>query len=574
MLTELFFFILFLFFPLFQDQTILPGVGNVIKIEGLFDSGMHPHCITSHINDAWLKMLIIKLKDYARYWYYCCAGPGPNKINKKNVYGRQNCGICNCVISLIRDGVLKRITYLCPKCQLFPDAYERNEKNKKQKLTPQELFFTPGQGQFRPGKENIIQGERIDNNNNNGNNNNINNGNNNTNNNDEYNNNNNNNDLGMKTVTVPNTQKWTCAYCTLDNPFNLQICEICDTIRPVTKESSSCKERSVEEAKIVCQNNSLINLPNCDNDSGNILKYIAFDNTNITTNININNSRSNYFLNEDCDTNNHLNILCNSNYNTNNNNNNNGNNSNGNHSKNNSENYHNMISENQNCCNDFNNEYNQNTENKFEPIFFEKNGDSGSGSSSSSSTVGGAGSSRRDSSSSGSGGDSSSNDSNNGNGSGHSLIIPLLCNCTKQSTLHRVRKNGSTNGRLFWSCSGRKCDFFSWADGTFPKCQHGLPTTVRRVLKPGVTNGFYFFCCTQLTKCNFFLWTSKHILPAPTPTPTPPLSLPLNPHPYPPPPSTPIITNGILSKSVKRKIEIADNKLTEIKKFKFVSIPL
>jgi formamidopyrimidine-DNA glycosylase len=50
-----------------MDQSILPGVGNVIKIEGLIDARIHPHSITRELNDERLKHLIKKLKDYARY---------------------------------------------------------------------------------------------------------------------------------------------------------------------------------------------------------------------------------------------------------------------------------------------------------------------------------------------------------------------------------------------------------------------------------------------------------------------------------------------------------------------------
>lgn len=93
-----------------MDQNIFPGVGNVIKIEGLIDARIHPHSITSELNDERLKYLIKKLKDYARYWYDCGKGPGPVKANRKHVYGRSNCGICSTTITLIRDGVY---TYIC-----------------------------------------------------------------------------------------------------------------------------------------------------------------------------------------------------------------------------------------------------------------------------------------------------------------------------------------------------------------------------------------------------------------------------------------------------------------------------
>ena len=113
---------------------------------------MHPHCVTSDINNEWLRQLIRKLRDYARYWYDCCKGPGSSKPNRKNVYGRIKCGFCNNEISLIRDGVLQRITYLCSKCQLFPLQHDIVEKKKRENLVnnvlPQERMFLPGQGKI------------------------------------------------------------------------------------------------------------------------------------------------------------------------------------------------------------------------------------------------------------------------------------------------------------------------------------------------------------------------------------------------------------------------------------------
>jgi GRF zinc finger len=94
------------------------------------------------------------------------------------------------------------------------------------------------------------------------------------------------------------------------------------------------------------------------------------------------------------------------------------------------------------------------------------------------------------------------------------FLHPAACRCSLPQicTLQRVRKEGPTHGRLFWSCSNRKCSFFSWADGSFPKCQHGQPACLRRVLKPGPTNGKYFFSCcmSKSSQCGFFMWCDQH----------------------------------------------------------------
>ncbi|MBZ3880653.1 Endonuclease 8-like 3 [Sciurus carolinensis] len=73
------------------DQKVLPGVGNIIKNEALFDSGLHP---------------AVK----------CCkAGSGVSKHYK--VYRRPNCGHCHCRITVCRLGENNRMTYFCPQCQ-------------------------------------------------------------------------------------------------------------------------------------------------------------------------------------------------------------------------------------------------------------------------------------------------------------------------------------------------------------------------------------------------------------------------------------------------------------------------
>lgn len=100
--------------------------------------------------------------------------------------------------------------------------------------------------------------------------------------------------------------------------------------------------------------------------------------------------------------------------------------------------------------------------------------------------------------------------------------LPFLrqpcCRCSQAASLQRVRKEGDTHGRLFWSCSrgglrGGGCSFFAWADDAFPRCKCGRRALLRRVLKPGPTNGKYFFACSSPkgSQCNCFLWCEAFI---------------------------------------------------------------
>lgn len=330
---------------------------------------MHPHSILSEIDDVWLICLIKKLRDYARYWYDCCKGPGASKPNRKKVYGQHKCGVCGSSITLIRDGVLQRITYFCNKCQLCPAQHYNPARCK------QSSFFSP-----RPIEVKEVQ-------------------------------------------NVMEASKWVCSHCTLDNASSLMECEICGTVRnPIIQE------------KIIPTHSSTTLTPYASSyfehcalqgDSNNGVKCANKSSSLSSTSIHTPTSRSSGTIN---------------------------NNKNG------------MIRE-QNfpMCgipmqSIMPNISNMPTDNSVT-----------------------------------------------------SFITPLFCTCQKQGELHRVRKSGPTNSRLFWSCSDRKCSFFSWADGTFPKCEHGVPSTVRRVLKPGPTNGQYFFSCSQESKCKFFMWSDKHV---------------------------------------------------------------
>jgi endonuclease VIII-like 3 len=92
------------------------------------------------------------------------------------------------------------------------------------------------------------------------------------------------------------------------------------------------------------------------------------------------------------------------------------------------------------------------------------------------------------------------------------LSFHQQCKCGVPAQLLRTRKEGPTQNRLFWSCAKKigRCNFFEWADASFPKCEHGAPCTVRRVLKEGANNGRHFYTCcwggTSQAACNFFQW--------------------------------------------------------------------
>jgi formamidopyrimidine-DNA glycosylase len=97
-----------------MDQKLLPGVGNVIKCEALFNSGIHPNTKTHLLADDKLLQLVEHLRDFSREWFVCSM---KRRDIDKSIYGRSSCRRCGAAVCLIRAGQMQRITYYCSKCQ-------------------------------------------------------------------------------------------------------------------------------------------------------------------------------------------------------------------------------------------------------------------------------------------------------------------------------------------------------------------------------------------------------------------------------------------------------------------------
>ncbi|XP_011369773.1 endonuclease 8-like 3 isoform X1 [Pteropus vampyrus] len=99
-----------------MDQKVLPGVGNIIKNEALFDSGLHPAIKVCQLTDEQIHHLVKMIHDFSILFYRCRkAGSIVSKHFK--VYKRPNCGRCCCKITVCRLGENNRMTYFCPHCQ-------------------------------------------------------------------------------------------------------------------------------------------------------------------------------------------------------------------------------------------------------------------------------------------------------------------------------------------------------------------------------------------------------------------------------------------------------------------------
>ncbi|XP_074010567.1 endonuclease 8-like 3 [Numenius arquata] len=98
------------------DQAVLPGVGNIIKNEALFDSGLHPAVKVCQLTDEQIRHLVKMTRDFTLLFYKCRKTGSPLYKHYK-VYRRPSCGQCGGRITVCRLGDNNRMTYFCPRCQ-------------------------------------------------------------------------------------------------------------------------------------------------------------------------------------------------------------------------------------------------------------------------------------------------------------------------------------------------------------------------------------------------------------------------------------------------------------------------
>jgi formamidopyrimidine-DNA glycosylase len=97
------------------DQGKVPGVGNIIKIEGLHEAGIHPRRLVSSLDDNELRNVVQSCRTYAMRWFQNGRAP------TKQVYNATTCGTCHTSsIRMVKLGNdLRRVTFWCDKCQPF-----------------------------------------------------------------------------------------------------------------------------------------------------------------------------------------------------------------------------------------------------------------------------------------------------------------------------------------------------------------------------------------------------------------------------------------------------------------------
>ncbi|XP_008304433.1 endonuclease 8-like 3 isoform X1 [Stegastes partitus] len=98
------------------DQAVMPGVGNIIKNEALFDSGLHPAVKVQQLTDEHIHHLVKMTRDFTLL-FYKCRKSGSALYKHYKVYKRPQCGQCFHTITVCRLGDNGRMTYLCERCQ-------------------------------------------------------------------------------------------------------------------------------------------------------------------------------------------------------------------------------------------------------------------------------------------------------------------------------------------------------------------------------------------------------------------------------------------------------------------------
>ncbi|XP_020500742.2 endonuclease 8-like 3 isoform X1 [Labrus bergylta] len=98
------------------DQAVMPGVGNIIKNEALFDSGLHPAVKVQQLKEEQIHHLVKMTRDFTLL-FYKCRRSGSALYKHYKVYKRPQCGQCSDVITVCRLGDNGRMTYFCERCQ-------------------------------------------------------------------------------------------------------------------------------------------------------------------------------------------------------------------------------------------------------------------------------------------------------------------------------------------------------------------------------------------------------------------------------------------------------------------------
>ncbi len=116
-----------------MNQTVMAGIGNILKSEILFAARIHPERVAGSLNDDEFERLIATSQDMMRRAYdtnsfvQVFLPPAVRQAIGRlgYVYGRsgQVCLRCGGTIAMVRQGPLQRMTFFCPVCQPYDPVH-------------------------------------------------------------------------------------------------------------------------------------------------------------------------------------------------------------------------------------------------------------------------------------------------------------------------------------------------------------------------------------------------------------------------------------------------------------------
>ncbi|NXW55585.1 NEIL3 Endonuclease, partial [Eurystomus gularis] len=416
------------------DQAVLPGVGNIIKNEALFDSGLHPAVKVCQLTDEQICHLVKMTRDFTLLFYKCRKTGSPLYKHYK-VYKRPTCGWCNGKITVCRLGENNRMTYFCSRCQ---------------KVDPQLVSVSK-----LPTRNSLIdwaygRGSRSN-----------------------------------EHVAQKSEEEWTCVRCTLINMPSAKTCDACLTSRPEVQKTENAEDSAaftMNLMKYPCNN---FRKPSTEikinrkaefgtttlvlTDLGN--KSVLRNDTHIfngksqcvAPKSNCNQIQNNVYqsrgsIDKDCST--HITTMalssCQQHLSF-------------KHAQKKQKTDH-IPSVHQ---------YNTSIRSHFVTCHYSMP-------------------------------QANMTDDIRTLRTGHPRCSKHGCLCS----LRVVRKEGENKGRQFYTCPlprETQCDYFQWADLSFPFCNHGKRCVMKTVLKIGPNNGKNFFVCPleKEKQCGFFQWAEN-----------------------------------------------------------------
>ncbi|XP_075786351.1 endonuclease 8-like 3 isoform X1 [Pelodiscus sinensis] len=193
------------------DQGVLPGVGNIIKNEALFDSGLHPVVKACQLTDEQTHHLVKMIRDFTLL-FYKCRKTGSALYKHYKVYKRPNCGQCTGKIIVCRLGENNRMTYFCPQCQ----------KDKPHLVDVSKL----------PTRNSLIGWAYSK------------------------------GSCSNEHVAQKSEEEWICTLCTLINKPSAQICDVCLTSRPEVSKVQLDEGSTASNSSLVKYPCNLFGKPN------------------------------------------------------------------------------------------------------------------------------------------------------------------------------------------------------------------------------------------------------------------------------------------------------------------------